>query len=76
MDDVSGRTAQVWIKAETGPRHIVMQVFDNKDLDVTRELDVRTRHDIIEIADQYGVPLDRVEFLDGSAEVIDRNSAG
>jgi hypothetical protein len=74
MDDVSGRTAQVWVKGDSGPQHIVMQVYDKLFLDVTDEVDVRTRHDVIQVADRYGVPLDAVEFLGESARIIDENS--
>ncbi len=75
MDDVSGRTAQVWLRGEAGPRrHVVMQVYDRMFLDVAPAVEVATRHDVIEIANRYGVPLDRVSFLGDAARIVEENS--
>ena len=78
MDDVSGRTAQVWIKGEVegeaDPKHVVMQVYDPRKHPVGAEAVIRTRHDVIAVADEYGVRLDQVRFLEDSARVVDENS--
>jgi hypothetical protein len=36
---------------------------------------VRTRHDVIAVADEYGVRLDQVRFLGDSAVTVEENSA-
>ncbi|WP_042405869.1 hypothetical protein [Streptacidiphilus carbonis] len=78
MDDVSGRTAQVWIRdeveGEADPKHVVMQVYDPRKRPVGPEAVVRTRHDVIAVADEYGVRLDQVQFLGDSARTVDQNS--
>ncbi|MFC1417894.1 hypothetical protein [Streptacidiphilus cavernicola] len=76
MDHVSAHTAQVWLRGAVGPRqHLVMQVYDRMFLDVAPAVEVETRQDIIEIANRYGVPLDRVTFL-GEAAGLLRDDAG
>jgi len=79
MDDVSGRTAKVWIKDEVeggggGPKHVVMQVYDPRKHPLSAEVVVRTRRDVIAVADEYGVRLDQVRFLGDSAVTVEENS--
>ncbi|MEY9841531.1 hypothetical protein [Streptacidiphilus sp. EB103A] len=78
MDDVSGRTAKVWIKdeveGEADPKHVVMQVYDPRKHALSAEVVVRTRRDVIAVADEYGVRLDQVRFLGDSAVTVEENS--
>ncbi|MBF9069422.1 hypothetical protein [Streptacidiphilus fuscans] len=71
MTGQSGTSVRVWVKTEIGPRHVVAQVLDALNNPLGEETVITERHDLYEIANRYGVPLENFEFEGDSAEVIE-----